>query len=123
MLFLAVVALWRVALYWRFLRGPAGLPGLSAFIAMLLPLALIVVALSLFNLEHAVFDVMAGISRDRQTSADAAYVVVIVLSVFSTIAAPLVGIIYLGLILKRWRGPLAENPGAKSGQRQADRPD
>ena len=102
MLFLAVVAAWRVALYWRFLRKVAQLPVAAAIAAMLLPLALIVVALSALNLEHAVFNIMAGISDAQRTAADEAYAVVFWLSVLSFIAAPLVGLLYVGLIALRW---------------------
>jgi hypothetical protein len=99
MLFLAVVAIWRVALYWNFLRGPARLPAGASFVALLLPLALIVVALSVFNLEHAVFEIMAGIAPG--TSADAAYFVVLVLSLFSVLGAPFILIAYAILIWYR----------------------
>jgi hypothetical protein len=47
---------------------------------------------------------MAGIS-DNGTSADAAYLVVLTLSVFSIIGAPMIGIVYLGVIYARWRPP------------------
>jgi hypothetical protein len=101
MWFLAIVALWRVALYWRFLNGAAKLPPAAATVATLLPLALIVVTLSAFNLEHAVFSIMAGIDESQRTSADAAYAVVLALSVFSVIGAPLIGLVYLVLIYMR----------------------
>jgi hypothetical protein len=101
MWFLAIVAIWRVALYWRFLSGAAKLPAVAATIATLLPLALIVVTLSAFNLEHAVLSIMAGIAENERTSADAAYAVVLALSVFSVIGAPLIGLVYLVLIYMR----------------------
>jgi hypothetical protein len=101
MWFLAIVAIWRVALYWRFLNGAAKLPPAAATVATLLPLALIVVTLSAFNLEHAVFSIMAGIDESQRTSADAAYAVVWTLSVFSVIGAPLIGLVYLVLIYMR----------------------
>lgn len=102
MLFLAAVAVWRVALYWRFLRKVAQLPIAASVAAMLLPLALIVVALTALNLEHAVFNIMAGISEAQRTAADEAYAVVFTLSVLSFIAAPVIGLLYIGLIAYRW---------------------
>ncbi len=101
MWFLAIVAIWRVALYWRFLSGVAKLPAVAATIATLLPLALIVVTLSALNLEHAVFSIMAGIPENERTSADVAYIVVLLLSVFSVIGSPLIGLVYLVLIYMR----------------------
>ena len=110
MMFLAVVAIWRVALYWIFLRGPAKLPVGAAGIALLLPLALIVVALSFFNLEHAVFEIMAGVAPG--TSADAAYFVVLVLSLFSVIGAPFILIVYVARIWYRWNERITEKKKA-----------
>jgi hypothetical protein len=122
MLFLAVVAAWRVALYWRFLRGPAKLSGAAASVALLLPLALIVVALSFFNLEHAVFNIMAGIGEG--TSADAAYFVVLALSVMSTFGAPVILLAYLGIIWFRWGArKTATRSADTAGAPPADGPD
>ena len=101
--FLAIVALWRVLLYGRFLSATARLPPLSAAVAMLLPLALIVTALSFLNLEHAVFEIMAGLDPDQGTSDDAAYQVVFVLSLFSVLGSPAIFLVYLFAIYQRWR--------------------
>jgi hypothetical protein len=114
MLFLAAVAAWRVALYWRFLRKVAQLPLAAAVAAMLLPLALIVVALTALNLEHAVFFIMAGVEESQRTSADEAYGVVFALSVLSFIAAPIIGLLYLVLIGHRWK------QAARDGQTPRD---
>jgi hypothetical protein len=114
MLFLAAVAAWRVALYWRFLRKVAQLPPAASIVAMLLPLALIVVALTALNLEHAVFNIMAGIAESQRTSADEAYGVVIALSVLSFIAVPVIGILYAGLVAYRW------NQAGRDGQTRRD---
>ncbi len=124
MWFLALVAIWRVALYWKFLRGPAKLPPGAAIIAMLLPLALIVMALSLFNLEHAVFSIMAGISADQATSADAAFAVVWTLSLFSMIGAPAIGLAYFIMVGVRHSrtDPSHRKPPAEGGQPPPDGP-
>ncbi len=120
MAFLGVVALWRVALYWIFLRRVAKLPGVAAVTGLFLPLALIVAALSMLNLEHAVFEIMAGLSGEG-TSADEAYGVVVMLSLLSTIVAPLFIILYIVLIValrlpqKRWRTLRDENNWDEDG--------
>jgi hypothetical protein len=67
--FLAVVAVWRVALLFTFLRRVAGLDGVVIVVAALLPLALIVDGLALMNLEHLVYQTMIG-TRDTDGTAD-----------------------------------------------------
>lgn len=79
--FLAVVAIWRVALLLFFLRRLGELDGFSAAIATLFPLTLIVTALTVLNLERVVFNFMGGI---RQPSGnDSAYEILTLLTVLS----------------------------------------
>lgn len=99
--FLAVVASWRVALLLVFLRRDAGLRVWEAIVACLLPLALIVVALAMLNLEHVVFNLMGGIRAEDRSANDAAYMVVLSLSYLSFMASPLLVIAYLGLVFYR----------------------
>ncbi len=106
--FLAVVASWRVALLLVFLKRDAGLRVWEAIVACLLPLALIVMALAMLNLEHVVFNLMSGIRAEEQSANDAAYMVVVVLSFFSFTASPLLAIAYLWLVFHR-RQNLARN--------------
>ena len=91
--FLAVVASWRVALFYRFLTNVAKLSGGTVLIATLLPLTLIVSALTALNLEHAVFEIMAGLDSE-QTQNDAAYFILILITGFSVIAFPILLISY-----------------------------
>jgi hypothetical protein len=84
-LFLAVVATWRVALLIFYLRRYAGLEPFAVGIAALLPLTVIVVTLTALNLERAVFEVMAGIDSNP-TANDGAYAVLFLLSAFSFLA-------------------------------------
>jgi len=91
---LAVVAVWRVALYGVFLRRYPGFRGNRLIVALLLPLVLIVVSLTLLNLEKAVFEIMAGNSENRGTSADGAYEFLVVLSLFSLYAVPVLAPMY-----------------------------
>jgi hypothetical protein len=81
-LFLAVVATWRVALLVFYLRRYASLEPTAVGIAALLPLTVIVVTLTALNLERAVFEVMAGIDSNP-TAKDGAYAVLFLLSAFS----------------------------------------
>jgi hypothetical protein len=99
--FLALVASWRVALLLVFLKRDAGLRVWEAVVACLLPLALIIVSLALLNLEHVVFNLMSGIRAEDQSANDAAYGVVVLLSLFSFMASPLLLIAYLCLVFHR----------------------
>jgi len=61
MIFLLIVATWRMALYYRFLRDVALLPPRATLVAWLLPPALIVAPLSLFGLLGAIARDMGGV--------------------------------------------------------------
>ena len=99
LLFLAVVATWRVALLVFFLRRLGELDWFSILIATLLPLTLIVVTLTVLNLEKAVFDIMGGIRES--TASDASYGFLFLLSYLSVlIFIPLV-ICYLVMAISR----------------------
>lgn len=115
-LFLAVVATWRVALYAVFLKRIAGLSVGRVIVATLLPLAIIVIALTALNLEHVVFNLMGGLREDEKSANDGAYFVVLVLSALSFLVGPLVLIAYFVLIYRSWRGVRAV---ASEGPRRA----
>lgn len=101
--FLAVVACWRMALLCVFLRRGAGLPWGDTLIALLLPVALIVVALSALNLEHVVFRLMAGVAPEERSPADLSYLMVLLLSWLSIMAAPVLLLWYGVRIYLAWR--------------------
>jgi hypothetical protein len=98
--FLGVVASWRVALLFTFLRRVAGLGAFAVVVATLLPIVFIVTALTALNLEHVVFELMAGIREPDQSVNDGAYHVVILITVFSMLAAPVLLIAYGWLVFR-----------------------
>lgn len=102
-LFLTVVAAWRVALYVTFLRRVARLDVGAVVVATLLPLVIIVVSLAVLNLEHVVFDLMGGLREETPNTSDAAYFVVVLLSVLSVYAAPILFFIYLAMVFAAWQ--------------------
>lgn len=106
-LFLFLVALWRVALLVWFLDSVAGLSGGSILVAAFLPLTLIVVVLAVLNLEHVVFEMMAGIRAERHTPNDLAYFVVVALAYASILAAPFLLLAYVWQVV-RARRPRAD---------------
>ena len=99
--FLAVVAMWRLALLYFFLLRFTRLPFVYIVIATLMPVCLIIVTLTYLNLERAVFQIMGGI-RER-TSNDAAYAILNLLSVLSVLLAGPLLLSYAVAIIKRWK--------------------
>ncbi len=97
--FLAIVATWRFVLLFFYLTRYTLLQYGYIIIATLLPVCVIIAALML-NLERAVFELMGGI-RDS-TSNDRAYVVLIVLTFISSIAALPLLLAYGIAIHRRW---------------------
>ncbi|MCW8857118.1 MAG: hypothetical protein OQJ95_07115 [Kangiella sp.] len=95
--FLAIVAMWRVALLVWFLKSLARLSAMKIVVGTLLPLTLIVVVLSILNLEHVVFNIMAGIKPEERSPNDMAYFVVLGMAYFSMMAAPFLLVIYAWL--------------------------
>jgi len=60
-----------------------------------------VVTLTLLNLEHVVFDLMAGIRDEDASPNDAAYLVVLGLAFISLWAFPIALILYLAAVVHR----------------------
>jgi hypothetical protein len=102
-IFLAIVATWRVALLAVFLRRAAGLTRSGVTVATLLPLTIIVTVLVALNLEQAVFDIMGG--NRQHTQNDTAYAILILISVFSVLASPIVLIAYGVMIYRTRKSP------------------
>lgn len=101
--FLGVVASWRVALLSVFLHRVAALRPPAVLVSTLLPVTLIVVALTVLNLEHVVFDIMAGIRPEDRSPNDLAYTIVLTTSLFSIMALPFLVLAY-GFLVYRARG-------------------
>lgn len=99
--FLAVVAIWRVALLFKYLKSVAGLSGLCVLVATLLPLTLIVASLAALNLEHVVFKIMAGLEDHEKSANDAAYTILVLITYFSVLTSPVLLSIYGWFIYKR----------------------
>ena len=79
--FLGIVATWRVALLVFYLRRSGALAWGSVVTVTLLPLTLIIVTLTMLNLERAVFDFMGGMSQ--RSGNDGAYGALFLLSMLS----------------------------------------
>lgn len=99
--FLLIVAAWRVGLLSDFLRKNTDLNGISVTAVMLLPLTGIVTALSLLNLDRAVFAIMGGFRE--QTEHDGAYSILLLITGISLVLLPIALLIYFGSIWYRWK--------------------
>jgi hypothetical protein len=104
--FLAVVATWRVLLLSRFLIRGANCSVPRALVLTLLPLCGIVLALAALNLEHAVFDLMAGIDRESPIEQvhDATYAILALLTWFAALAAIPIVHSYLWMVVRSLSG-------------------
>jgi hypothetical protein len=98
--FLATVATWRVALLFVFLLRVAALRWFEVLAAGLLPLTLIVSALTALNLEHVVFDLMGGLAPEQRTGNDGAYGVLMVITVFSVFTFPVLAIAWMVMVAR-----------------------
>ena len=98
--FLVVVAIWRVGLLLKYLKNVAGLSGLCVLVATLLPLTLIVTALTALNLEHVVFKLMAGLEEHEISANDSAFQILLLITFFSVLASPFLLSMYGWFIYK-----------------------
>ena len=102
-LFLALIATWRVALLIMFLRRTGGLSRGATAIATLLPITAIMFVLASLNLEHVIFNLMGGLRPEQQSANDTAFMVVFVLALYSFLASPILVIAYLVFVYLAWR--------------------
>lgn len=100
--FLALVATWRVALLLRFFASVPGVGAVKGSIAALLPLAAIVTALTALNLHRVVFSLMGGIAEADRTAHDAAYGVLVLLTLLASMAFPVLLVAYAISIAHSW---------------------
>jgi hypothetical protein len=120
--FLGIVATWRVLMYSVYLRRQGRLTGFAQFTATLTPLALIVFALTVLNLEQAVFNIMGGL-RDNGTAQDTAYRVLVGLSIASFYLSPVLLAFYVAAMVARRSGKesqAANTPDLQRMQRDCE---
>jgi len=97
--FLAAVATWRVALLMHFLVRFPLIGGFQALLCALLPVTAIVTALSALNLHRVVFNIMGSIGEGSRTAHDAAYGVLLGLTVISWLVFPATAVGYLAVVV------------------------
>jgi hypothetical protein len=100
--FLAVVAAWRLALLYYFLKRFTRLSGGNIVALTLLPVCLIITTLTILNLHRVVFEMMGGFSS--HTPHDSAYSVLMLLTFASAVLTiPLLIIYGIGIYESRGR--------------------
>lgn len=103
--FLGIVALWRLSLLFRFLKVFDNLKWHNVLFIALFPMCLLIVTLTILNLEKAVFAIMGGL---RQTTGrEKAYDVLLSLTFFSMI-------LILPLLIGYMEGIIRRNAKKKS---------
>jgi hypothetical protein len=95
--FLALVAAWRLALLCSYLARVGRLGWLPTAVGALLPMTGIIVALTALNLEHVVFQIMGGL--DDASPHSTSYGVLVMLTMLSMVAAPVLLLAYGALAL------------------------
>jgi hypothetical protein len=101
--FLAAVATWRVALLVHFLIRFPLIGRAPAVLCALLPLTAIVTVLSALNLHRVVFNIMGSITEGDRTAHDAAYGVLLALTVLSWLVFPATALGYVAAVVVRRR--------------------
>lgn len=98
--FLLVVAFWRVSLLLYFYLKFASFNYLKSVVCTFLPLTGIVSALTVLNLEQAVFNIMSGLRKINQTSNDQAYAKLVFITSLSLVTLLPFLFLYIYLIYK-----------------------
>lgn len=92
--FLAIVAVWRVALLVVFLKRVAALGSSAVFVATLLPLASIVDVISFMGLGDAVYTTMAGLQDPNGSAAATRHAILESICVASAAITPALVMLY-----------------------------
>ncbi len=98
--FLAIVAAWRLGLLFFFLKRYTQLAFFYIITITLMPICVIIAALTMLNLHRVVFNIMGGMRNP--TPHDASYFVLMILTAFSMILAiPLILTYIIGIVNRR----------------------
>jgi len=99
--FLAIVAIWRLALLYYFLKHFTKLGPGDILTVTLMPICLIISVLTMLNLHKVVFNVMSGIRN--ASPHDSSYLVLMLLTGLSVILTPILLIAYAVGIYERYK--------------------
>lgn len=99
--FLAIVALWRLALLLMFVLKTTKLGVISALIGSYAPILGVVSVLSVLNLQRVVLNFMGGF-QGQEGPHDAAFGVLVSLTFFMVAVAPAAVLIFLVMVIIAW---------------------
>ncbi len=97
LIFLGLVALWRLALYTFYVIRFGSLGWLGTIACVATPLAVILLTLTALNLNDVIVNVMGGIREADKSSQDAAYMVTMIAAYLSVPVSIVAGLIWLTL--------------------------
>lgn len=98
-LFLGIVALWRLALLYVFLKRYTGMSHGGIIVISLMPVCVIIAVLTVLNLHRVVFNVMGGFRRP--TAHDSSYYILYFLTTLSVILVIPLLLSYIITIVRR----------------------
>jgi hypothetical protein len=101
-LLLAIVAIWRMSLLFVYLRRSGGLGVVETVVAALIPVDLVIVALTVLNLNHVVFEIMGGVRDADRSPHDGAYTILFLITVLSFYASPFLLFTYISVAIQRY---------------------
>ena len=101
-LLLAIVAIWRMLLLLVYLQRSGGLGVVGTLVAALIPVDLVIVALTVLNLDHVVFEMMGGIRDADKSPHDGAYSILFLITLLSYFAFPILILTYIGVAIQRY---------------------
>ena len=96
--FLAIVAIWRLALLYYFLKVFTCLPNWNIVVVTFMPICLIISTLTILNLHRVVFDVMGGLREPSEH--DGAYFILMILTGISLILSLPLMMAYVAAIIQ-----------------------
>lgn len=104
--FLQVVALWRLALLFRYLYYHTRLGWPAVFCCAMMPVSLIIWVLFELNLHHVVFNIMGGIRDADPSSQDAAYEALFLMGMLSFPVSCFCLLVWVGHLITRLVDPI-----------------
>jgi hypothetical protein len=98
---LAIVAIWRMLLLLVYLHRSGGLGVVGTLVGALIPVDLVIVALTVLNLDHVVFEMMGGIRDADKSPHDGVFSILFLITLLSYLALPILILTFVGVAIQR----------------------
>jgi len=113
--FLLVVSLWRVSIFWIFVRRFTGLNAALATVVTLLPLGGIFLTLVNLNLHHVIFDIMGGIRQADRSVHDQSYKFLFLVTLLAVPVSVTCLLVWIIAVIGRLMDWMSERNGGNQG--------